>query len=77
MDESQLQVLLRRLGQPDESVSSDKEDGIGIGLSNINRRIKLFYGVEAEMTIQSPLHQGTTVCVIVPANFEESQQEGE
>jgi two-component system sensor histidine kinase YesM len=77
MDESQLQVLLRRLGQPDKSVSSDKEDGIGIGLSNINRRIKLFYGDEAEMTIQSTLHQGTTVCVIVPAHFEERQQEGE
>lgn len=77
MEEAQLRELLQRLGQPNESVSSDNEDGIGIGLSNINRRIKLFYGDEAEMTIQSGLHQGTTVCVIVPAHFEELQMEGE
>ena len=35
---------------------SGKDAKLGIGLSNIYRRIKLFYGDEAEMTIQSKLH---------------------
>jgi two-component system sensor histidine kinase YesM len=40
----------------------------GIGLANIYRRIKLFYGSEAIMEIDSTLHVGTTVSITFSAH---------
>ena len=51
-----LQELLQRLKKSDALVQAVTDDKQGIGLANIYRRIKLFYGDEAEMDIQSQLN---------------------
>lgn len=68
MEDNQLEELLNRLQQFDTPSYSEKNAKHGIGLSNIYRRIKLFYGDKAEMTIQSKLHLGTTVSINFPAH---------
>lgn len=37
-----------------------------IGLKNIKKRIQLYYGKEYDLSIDSRLHQGTTVTIIIP-----------
>ena len=68
MEDKQLEELLKSLYQFDTPSYSEKDAKQGIGLSNIYRRIKLFYGDEAEMTIQSTLHFGTTVSITFPSH---------
>jgi two-component system sensor histidine kinase YesM len=75
MEEERLEKLLYRLRQYDTSGQSEREANRGIGISNIYRRIKLFYGDEAEMTIESALHVGTTVTVTFPL-LDHSEQNG-
>ncbi|MDQ0901155.1 sensor histidine kinase YesM [Paenibacillus sp. V4I7] len=67
MEDMELEELLNGLRQLDTSSYSEKDAKLGIRLSNIYRRIKLFYGDEAEMTIQSKLHVGTTIRITFPA----------
>lgn len=43
-----------------------------IGIQNVNRRIKLYYGEEFGITIQSQLGEGTTVVLRMPAVLENS-----
>lgn len=66
MEEERLEKLLHRLRQFDSAGQSERDVNHGIGLSNIYRRMKLFYGDMAEMTIESALHVGTTVTVTFP-----------
>lgn len=73
MDETQLGELTRRLRQTDVTVQGEKDSRQGIGLANICRRIKLFYGERAEMTVSSQLHEGTTVSISFPA-YEYAEQ---
>ena len=68
MDESQLQELLQRLKQSDAPVQAATDAKQGIGLANIYRRIKLFYGNEAEMEIQSQLNEGTIISISIPVH---------
>lgn len=75
MDERQLQELSYRLGNPDALVPAVKDDKQGIGLANIYRRIKLFYGDAAEMDIQSQLNTGTLISITIPVH-ENAEQEG-
>jgi len=42
----------------------------GIGVENVNERIKLNYGAEYGLKIESELGQGTTVCLILPPKSE-------
>ena len=42
--------------------------GTFIGLENIYRRLKLFYGQQAGLSIQSTQHQGTRITVRIPAS---------
>lgn len=51
-------------------------DGTGIGLRNVNERIKLKYGEPYGLSIRSQFGQGTVVTVRLPAAFE-TQQGGE
>lgn len=53
------------------------DGGVGIGLANIYRRIKLFYGENAQMTIESKVDEGTTVILTVPIMEEPGETEGE
>jgi two-component system sensor histidine kinase YesM len=66
MEEERLEKILHRLLQFDTADQSERDANQGIGLSNIYRRVKLVYGNEAEMTIESTLHAGTTVTVTFP-----------
>nr|WP_281192350.1 sensor histidine kinase [Paenibacillus borealis] len=66
MEEQQLRNLSKSLQQfmtPGNTVNDEK---LGIGLSNIYRRIKLFYEDEAKLTIDSILNKGTTVSITFP-----------
>ena len=55
-----------------ESVYDDAEEhvyttgGGGIGLKNIYRRIRFYYKNEAEMVIESKIHEGTCIKLILP-----------
>lgn len=76
MEEKQVQDLLQRLRNSDSPVSIGKDDKQGIGLANIYRRIKLFYGDAAEMDIQSQLNTGTMICITIPVHENAIQEEG-
>ncbi|MBD0384086.1 histidine kinase [Paenibacillus sp. WST5] len=75
MEDKQLEELLNRLRQFDTSSHTEKEAKQGIGLSNIYRRIKLFYGDKSELTIESTLHEGTTITVTFPLHDHSEQTE--
>lgn len=43
--------------------------GSGIGVKNVNERIKLFYGLEYGLNYQSELGKGTNVTITLPVNY--------
>ncbi|MBW5445169.1 hypothetical protein GE107_03710 [Cohnella sp. CFH 77786] len=76
MEEEQVQELLQRLRNSDALVPEAKGDKQGIGLANIYRRIKLFYGDAAEMDIQSQLNAETIIRIAIPAHDNAEVEEG-
>lgn len=66
MEETQLKVLVARLRQFESQGWMAREATKGIGLPNINRRIKLLYGDKADMIIYSKRGTGTTVIMTFP-----------
>lgn len=50
--------------------SAPSTTGIGIGLTNVYRRVKAIYGKRASLTVKSRQHQGTVVTVRLPFQFE-------
>lgn len=75
MDEQQYEQLLSKLKLHNEPGYMNKDTDKGIGLLNIYRRIKLFYGDEADLSLKSKLHEGTTVYVTFPVNLHAEQKE--
>lgn len=65
MDDGTLQYLRRRLEGIDDGVVSDARYK-GIGLVNVNNRIKVRYGQEFGLRIASTLNIGTTVVLSIP-----------
>jgi len=65
MDVETLQLLRRRLEGSDDGVVTDARYK-GIGLVNVNNRIKVRYGQEFGLRIDSRLHVGTTVVLSIP-----------
>ena len=57
-----------RLADLRKNISVKKIDNLHIGLSNINNRIKLSYGDEYGITIDSAVGHGTTVKIYLPNN---------
>ncbi|TYP71226.1 cache domain-containing sensor histidine kinase [Paenibacillus methanolicus] len=57
---------LAALWSAGESESSPGGSGRGIGISNVNERIKLFFGEAYGITIRSELEVGTTVTITIP-----------
>ncbi|MEG2512365.1 MAG: sensor histidine kinase [Acetivibrio sp.] len=61
-------------GMPEEKLNSllidldDKQSSDRIGLCNVNKRLKLYYGEEYGLNIKSYLGKGTTVIVRLPAD---------
>jgi len=49
----------------DESYEISQEDG-GFGLANVNKRIKLYYGNQYGLSIESQYQEGTRVTVTIP-----------
>lgn len=66
MEETQLIELVARLRQFESKGWMAREATKGIGLPNINRRIKLLYGDKADMSIYSKRGTGTTVIITFP-----------
>src|SRR5690606_38822031 len=68
VDNETLQHLRQKLEQTEtegpETLSSAK--GLGIGLTNVHKRIKLKYGASYGLSIHSQLNQGTTVRIKLP-----------
>ncbi|ACT02359.1 cache domain-containing sensor histidine kinase [Paenibacillus sp. JDR-2] len=68
IDEARLAEIRRQLSQP----ADGQENGEGMGISNVNARIKLLFGDEYGLFISSEWNAGTTVKLLIPA-----QEEGE
>jgi two-component system sensor histidine kinase YesM len=64
MDKEKLKYIFKRLN--DLNRSSEKS----IGLSNVNQRIKLFYGDMYGLEIHSKVDEGTNVIISLPINGE-------
>lgn len=54
----------------DKNMRSGIMTGNGVGMANAYRRLKYFYGEEADITILSELGVGTTVLIKFPYNLE-------
>ncbi len=44
--------------------------GSGVGMKNVNERIKLYYGAQYGMTVESELEEGTTVYIKIPLQYD-------
>ncbi|WP_169082339.1 sensor histidine kinase [Paenibacillus sp. PL91] len=62
-------------GQAEDLISIDlqRESDTGIGLSNVHRRLLLWYGPAYGVQIRSTFGEGTRVSIIVPAILEEER----
>ena len=67
MNQDALKKQLFRLRDSVDSSSASKEERVHIGLANIYQRIKLFYGEDYTLTLDSEIMQGTTVTLYLPA----------
>ncbi|CAM4012110.1 sensor histidine kinase [Cohnella lubricantis] len=76
IDQADLGILMQHLRQSEDIGNTDNKFRQGIGLGNICRRMKLFYGDEADMTVSSQLHKGTVVSISFPAIDNQEQMEG-
>ncbi|WP_020619090.1 cache domain-containing sensor histidine kinase [Paenibacillus daejeonensis] len=70
MSEERLALLRSRLSQ-NRLPGSDEDEGVrssrgGIGVMNVHRRIQMVFGNEYGIQIESQLHQGTTVTMVMP-----------
>ena len=52
--------------QCEEILHKDASDRVGIGIKNVNDRIKIYFGEEYGLTIQSELDEGTCVTISMP-----------
>lgn len=67
MGEERLKQLNERLNtQSFDYVKADGEKKVGIGIINVNNRIKLLYGEEYGINIYSTLNVGTDVVITLP-----------
>lgn len=69
MDEDELEQLR------EEIQHSGNEHDKGFGLANVNERIRMYFGTEYGMTIQSKKGKGTLVEITIPAIKVEEQRE--
>jgi LytS/YehU family sensor histidine kinase len=61
-----LRVRVEDTGVGFETAGRNPQDGTGLGLENVRRRLSLYYGPTAELTIQSSA-EGTTVSFLIPS----------
>lgn len=66
MDEAALKGIF------DKSRASEGNNGVGV--HNVQTRIRLYYGAEYGLHFESTLGEGTTVTIIIPRNFREEER---
>lgn len=76
-----MQVEDNGVGMTDEQckkiIAHDESDQFGIGIKNVNDRLKIYFGPEYGLDIQSELDEGTLVSVKLPKLTEEdARREG-
>jgi two-component system sensor histidine kinase YesM len=57
----------------DDSGDIKSENGYGIG--NVNNRIRLYYGKQFGLSLQSEYNTGTCVTLVIPAKMETAPQQ--
>lgn len=57
-----------------ELVKEEIKENLHLGLSNVNQRIKLYFGEEYGVTIESDINTGTTVTIRVPKIYNSAQK---
>ena len=67
------------VGMTDEQcaaiLAKERSDSVGIGVKNVNDRLKIYFGDKYGISIKSELDVGTEVTVRIPGNAEERQNE--
>ena len=62
------------------AMMNDNSDEIrferGFGLDNVNKRIKLYYGKQYGLSINSVYQSGTCVTLVIPAQKDDAINEG-
>jgi two-component system sensor histidine kinase YesM len=66
MTEEDIRELNRNLNEGNDDYLFSENSGMGIGLKNVNRRIKLFYGVEYGVRVESIYEEYMKVVVTIP-----------
>lgn len=56
-------------------LAKDRSDSGGIGVKNVNDRLKIYFGEKYGLSIESELDVGTTVTVRIPKIYKEAQNE--
>ena len=69
MDEEELVQIREEISRP------CKETVKGFGLANVNERIRMYYGSEYGMSIESEKGRGTIVELVIPADRKEKENE--
>jgi two-component system sensor histidine kinase YesM len=68
MDRERLQQLRDNL--------AGEENKMGFGMYTVHRRLRLFFGSEYRMDVESEENQGTRVTLRLPEHLPEETQEG-
>ena len=69
MSEEQLERLRENIqvqAKKEEDVLTSSEKEGGYGLQNVNERIKIYFGAQYGLSIESKQGEGTTVNVVIP-----------
>lgn len=61
--------------QCEKIINHDESDNFGIGIKNVNDRLKIYFGEEFGLKIDSELDVGTTVTICIPKITEEDIRE--
>lgn len=77
MDKATLEELRGRLEHGMQSESNPEKRRTGIAMSNVNQRIRLFFGQSYGVTISSTLRMGTNVQVVIPLVSDPSMKDGD
>lgn len=67
------------VGMTDEQcaavLAKERSDSVGIGVKNVNDRLRIYFGEKYGISIKSELDEGTEVTVRIPGNAEDRQNE--
>lgn len=61
--------------QCEKIIKHDESGNFGIGIKNVNDRLKIYFGEEYGLKIESELDEGTTVTICIPKITEEDLRE--